>query len=363
MTDEAIGKISKAHVIRLRADVRVEYVDDEAVVLDTEGEAVHRLTREAVQAIKLLADGVEINAVPDTLTSTVDELVAAGLVTNGKAWTRRRFMKLAGVGGAAWTAATVTTFALADPAAAATKCAEGWVATTLPQKYTSQGSYTFNTGPAGTMAAMTYDLLIRAWGGGGGGGGGSLDSTGGGGGGGEYRGGYITVTECTMYTVTVGGGGTGGGMPGGTGGTSSFGSLLTAIGGSGGTEPGSGSGTGGAGGTGGMGGTGYAGGMGGNGGGTNYFNNGAGGGGGGAGGANSTGGNGGNGNNSNGGGTGGTGGGSNPTMGGNGGIGGNDSNPSGTTPGSPGGGAGGAEEATLGATGGTGAAGAVWVGV
>lgn len=352
----------RVQTIRLRDDVRVQRMGDEAVVLDTEGEAVHRLTGTAVAAINLLVAGVEVDAVPDQLRSTMDELVATGLVLNGGVWTRRRFMRLASVGGAAWTAATVTTFALADPAAAATQCSAGWAATSLPQKYTMAGQYTFNTGPAGTMAAMSYNLLIRAWGGGGGGGGGSVDSTGGGGGGGEYRGGYISVTECTMYTITVGAGGGGGGMPGGTGGTSSFGSLLTAIGGSGGEEPGSGQGTGGAGGTGGTGGTGYAGGTGGMGGGTNAGNNGAGGGGGGAGGASSAGGNGGNGNSSNTGGTGGMGGGTSPTTGGAGGTGGNDSNPSGSTPGSPGGGGGGAEEALYGATGGAGAAGAVWVG-
>lgn len=364
MSDAASDRPKVNDKLHLRSDVRVERLDDEVAVLDTRSDAVHRLTGNAVSVIDLLIEGVESDDVPDSLEGAVDELVAAGLVSNSRAWTRRRFMKMAGAGGAAFAAASVTTFALADPAAASTMCAAGWTATAVPQMYTTPGTHTFNTGPAGgTMANTTYSLLIRAWGAGGGGGGGSVDSTGGGGGGGEYRGGQITVTECTMYTVTVGAGGGGGGMPGVTGGDSSFGLLLVAKGGAGGTEPDSGSGTGGAGGTGGTGGTGYAGGMGGGGGGTGYNNYGAGGGGGGAGGASSAGTAGGNGDDNNGGGTGGTGGGTAPNMGGNGGTGGNDSNSSGTAAVAPGGGGGGAEEALLGATGGMGADGAVWVGV
>lgn len=358
------GSTSPSDVLRLRDDVRVERLGDEVAVLDAAGDAVHRLTGPAVAAVDLLLDGVEPGDVPGPLTSTMDELVAAGLVANGRSWSRRRFMKMAAVGGAAWTAASVTSFALADPAAAVTNCASGWTATPLSQMYTSNA--TFYTGPAGVGTGMTamYNLLIRAWGGGGGGGGGDIDSAGGGGGGGEYRGGTISVTECTAYTVTVGAGGGGGGNPGGAGGSSSFGSLLVANGGSGGTQPGSGNGSGGAGGTGGSGGTGFNGGMGGNAGGADsYGNSGSGGGGGGAGGASSVGGNGLNGAGGNSAGGGGTGGGTAPNMGGNGGNGGNDSNSSGTTPGSPGGGGGGAEEAILGATGGMGAAGAVWVGV
>lgn len=351
-------------VLRFRDDVRVERLGDEMAVLDARGDAVHRLTGDAVAATDLLLEGVEPDEVPAELTAAIDELVAARLVANGSAWSRRRFMKMTAVGGAAWTAASVTSFTLADPAAAVTMCASV-TPTVGAQMYTTPGSSAmFVTGPAGigTMAGATYGLLVRAWGGGGGGGGGSVDSTGGGGGGGEYRGGTITVTECTSYTITVGAGGGGGGMPGGTGGDSSFGTFLIAKGGSGGTEPGSGMGTGGAGGTGGTGGAGFNGGTGGDGSGTNAANSGSGGGGGGAGGSASAGGNGGNGSTGNGAGAPGAGGTGSP-GGGAGGAGGNNSNPSGTAAGAPGGGGGGAEEALFGATGGAGAAGAVWVGV
>lgn len=241
--------------LRLRDGLRVDDLDDEIVVLDPDGELVHRVTGDAAALLRLADDrgGIEV---PDDLCVGVDDLVDAGLVDAPAGWTRRKAML---AGGAVWAAATVSTFALADPAAASTMCGAGVTPTVGSMMYTANDTYT--TGPAGN-GMTSYSLLVRAWGGGGGGGGGSVDSTGGGGGGGEYRGGNITVTECTMYTITVGTGGSGGGMPGGSGGASSFGALLVANGGEGGTEPGSGNGTGGAGGTGGTGGSGGGGGGG-----------------------------------------------------------------------------------------------------
>ncbi len=347
--------------LQLRSGLRVEDLGDEALVMDTEAAKIHRVGGLAVQVLRLLAETSDPVEVPSELQDGIDELIEAGLVAKPTGWTRRKVLV---TGGATWAAATVSTFALADPAAASTTCPAGITPTMGSQKYTTVGSSAmFVTGPAGSMASMSYSLLVRAWGGGGGGGGGSVDSTGGGGGGGEYRGGNITVNECTSYTVTVGGGGAGGGMPGGTGGSSSFGALLSATGGAGGTEPGSGSGTGGAGGTGGTGGsTNFDGGAGGNGSGTNAANSGTGGGGGGAGGSGGAGGMGGNGATGNNEGAAGAGGLGTP-GGGAGGSGGDDGAPSGSTPGTPGGGAGGAEEALLGAGGGTGARGEVWVGV
>ena len=341
--------------LQLRDGLRVDDLDDEIVVLDPDGELVHRVTGDAAALLRLADDrgGIEV---PDDLCVGVDDLVDAGLVDAPAGWTRRKAML---AGGAVWAAATVSTFALADPAAASTMCGAGVTPTVGSMMYTANDTYT--TGPAGN-GMTSYSLLVRAWGGGGGGGGGSVDLTGGGGGGGEYRGGNITVTECTMYTITVGTGGSGGGMPGGSGGASSFGALLVANGGEGGTEPGSGNGTGGAGGTGGTGGTGFAGGMGGSGGGADSGNNsGAGGGGGGAGGSGGAGGDGTNGAGNNVQGIGGAGGAGTP-GGGAGGDGEDDS--SGPANGTvPGGGAGGAEEALLGSTGGNGARGEVWVGV
>ncbi len=86
-----------------------------------------------MSAIDLLLKGVESDAVPGSLTATMDELVAAGLAENGRSWSRRRYMKMVAAGYAAWTAASVTSFALADLAAAATMCPSGHVATTVPQ--------------------------------------------------------------------------------------------------------------------------------------------------------------------------------------------------------------------------------------
>lgn len=264
----------KAH---LRDGLRVDDLGDEALVLDPEGGKVHRVEGDAVAVLRLLTAGAGGSVdVPDVLRAGLDDLVDAGLVDPPASWSRRKVLM---AGGAAWVAATVTTVGLADPAAASSLCPVGVTPTMGAQTYTASGSFT--TGPAGgTMSMTTYSLSVSAWGGGGGGGGGSASQSGGGGGGGEYRGGNITVNECTTYTVTVGAGGSGGGDPGSNGTSSSFGSLLVAAGGMGGAQSAAG-GAGGAGGTGGTGGTAnFNGGTGGMGGDPGTYQGGGGGGGG-----------------------------------------------------------------------------------
>ena len=205
------------------------------MVFDRSGETVHRVSSEAMPLLILLQDGVDPADIPADLIDEVDSLIEAGLVADSSMISRR---KVLATGGAAWTAATVATFALADPAAAATACPGGVVPTSpTVQKYTTRGNYTYTTGFGVTS------LIVRAWGAGGGGGGGGVSTGGGGGGGGAYA--YspsVTVTPCTPYTVIVGAGGAGGarggaataGKNGGNGSSSSFfqGSVLSAAGGS-----------------------------------------------------------------------------------------------------------------------------------
>lgn len=193
-------------MLTLRSDVRVERLGDEYVALDAQGEVVHRLSGTAVEVVHLLQNGVELPDVPERLAASLDELIDAGVVDDGRGLTRRRLLATGAGGGAVWAGATVVTFALADPAAATTMCSSGWVADGSMDYSDTSMTHTFMTGPAGPGMTM-YNLTVHAWGGGGGGGGGSVDSTGGGGGGGQYRGGSIEVTECTSYTITVGAGG------------------------------------------------------------------------------------------------------------------------------------------------------------
>lgn len=323
--------------LTIRKGLRVEEVEGEAIVLDRSGEAVHRVTGEAVEALRLLEEGVDPDQVPARLAPAMDSLSKSGIVANPTLWSRRRALQ---VGGAAFTAAAVTTFALVEPAAAATMCGPG-ITPSGPTKFDMSG--TFTTGPGITS------VLVRAWGGGGGGGGSTTAfpaRSGSGAGGGEYT--YnasLNVVGCTMYTVTVGGGGAGGGngSNGANGGVSSFATLHTAAGGGMGNY-------GGPDGTGGMGGM-TTGGMlvafAGGGGGTDA--NLTGGGGGGAGGSTGPGGDGGNGM---------------VGMGGGGGAGGTGTPPGGmggagaTNGSSPGGGAGGGATTN---NPGNGAPGAVWV--
>ena len=361
---------------QLRDGLRIDDLGDGTVVLDAAGAQVHRVQGDAAAVVALLtaAPGNPVE-VPEELRSGLDDLIEAGLVDAPEGWSRRKVMAVAG---ATWAAATVSTFALADPAAATTNCPNGHVASDA-QPFEESG--TFTTAAAGESS--TYTLWVRAWGGGGGGGGGNAHSTGGGGGGGEYRAGNITVNECTPYTVIVGAGGQRGGVTGtephqggngttqGTaGGASSFGgTLLIANGGTGGTGAANADTQGGVGGAGGSGGTGgsawFNGGNGGNGSTTGGSNWGNGGGGGGGAGSTGDGGNGSDGIFS--GETGseaGVGGSGNP-GGGAGGAGGKDNKWQQNLVGGhvPGGGGGGQEETGGASAGGDGARGEVWVGL
>ena len=212
--------------LRLREGLRVEAVGDELAILDVAGESLHRVSAGSVEAVRLLSDGVESSEVPADLQVAVDELVEAGLVDGPTRVSRRA--AILGAGGAALAAATVTTFALADPAAASTMCTG--VTPTGGAVFDSSSTTTYVTGPGG--AGSTFSVILRAWGGGGGGGhtDAGQNNAGGGGGGGAYAASSVSLTECTPYTfnVTVGGPGGGGyysdifnlgtrnGTPGGT---------------------------------------------------------------------------------------------------------------------------------------------------
>lgn len=347
---------------RLSRDVRVEDVGDETIVFDrSSGESIHKVTGAAFDALRLIAEGIDDAEMPAHLRPAVEELAAAGIVEDSPQWSRRSALVTGGkgllAGGAVWGAATVTTFALADPAAAATPCTSPGPTTPAAQKYTASATYITGRG--------VTSLQVRVWGAGGGGGGGRYTgvwASGAGGGGGAYA--YtasLAVVPCTAYSVVVGSGGSGGGTGGGAsgkggdGGDSYFGTNSTVmakggVGGSGGTN-----GTNYSGGTGGQAASsvGTAKTSGGNGGqsGKNSGENTGGGGGGGA----SDGGNGGNGGDHNGtAGTGGAAGGA--VVGGAGGI---DSG-AGNAP--SGGGGGGHGDLFGSSSGGAGARGQVWIG-
>jgi len=260
--------------LRLREGLRVEAVGDELAILDVAGESLHRVSAGSVEAVRLLSDGIEPSEVPAGLQVAVDELVEAGLVDGPTRVSRRA--AILGAGGAALAAATVTTFALADPAAASTMCT-GVTPTGGAVFDSSNPSATYITGPGG--AGSTFSVILRAWGGGGGGGhtAASQPNAGGGGGGGAYAASSVSLTECTPYTfnVTVGGPGGGGyfsdifnlgtrnGTPGGTSSVVYSGTTYVSAGGGGGGGVGTvgGTGAGGAGGTVSMG-SGYVGGAG-----------------------------------------------------------------------------------------------------
>lgn len=199
--------------LRLRDGLRVEEFDGELVVLDPSGATVHRVTGDGVAALRLLEQGVSDHDVPAELADAVDALADAGLVS-GRGGLSRRAAIAAG-GATAWAAATVTTFALADPAAAWSTCRNGKTPTpndpsSTGKKYTTAGTHTWTSGPSGfhdPNTQQSYNVLVRAWGGGGGGGDDGCSYGGGGGGGGAYAQKTISVLECTDYTVTVGAGG------------------------------------------------------------------------------------------------------------------------------------------------------------
>lgn len=356
--------------LRLREGFRVEEVGREAIVFDVDsGETAHRVAGLGVEVLRLVTSGMSSAEVPEHLRPALADLVAAGIVADPGLWSRRRLLTTGArgalVGGAVWAAATVTTFALADPAAAATQCPPGVTPSDpngVGKKYTATGTSQYVTRHGQTS------VLVRTWGAGGGGGGGRYDGrwrSGGGGGGGAYASATVTVTPCASHTVTVGTGGAGGPKrTNGTGGGQSFflnASTVKAAGGAGGQQGDDGAG--GAGGTTGssVGTTKYAGGNGGDRGGDTFS-------GGGGGGGASAGGNGGNGpGGSISGASGGTGGAAGGTI--TGGAGGNApyGGPGGNG-GAPGGGGGGGAAAMswfsdVSYSGGTGARGEVWVGI
>lgn len=196
--------------LRLRCGLRVEEFDGEVVVLDPDGNAVHRVEGDGVAAVRLLQSVVATAEVPPELVDAVAALVEAGLVDDGRRVSRRA--ALATGGGVALAAATVTTFALADPAAALSMYANGFV-TDAGMAYGPGDTFaTFTTGPGGSMS--TVDVIIRAWGGGGGGGQSDAGSSlgGGGGGGGGYAYTVQALPECRRhnFNLWVGSGGMGG---------------------------------------------------------------------------------------------------------------------------------------------------------
>lgn len=215
--------------MQLSEGLRVEELDGELVLLDVASNAVHRVTGDGVAAVRLLQGGVPTSEVPEHLLESVQALADAGLVSGNRRVSRR---KAIGVGGAAWAAATVTTFVLADPAAAWSVCRNGKTPTandagSSGKKYTTAGTYTWVSGPSGFHTPNTqqnYNILVRAWGGGGGGGNDGYTLGGGGGGGGAYASSVLSVTECTEYTIVVGAGGASGSTDGGI---STFGSAAT----------------------------------------------------------------------------------------------------------------------------------------
>ena len=97
------------------------------------------------------------------------------------------------------------------------------------QVYSTSGTFNF------TVPAGVTKIMVEVWGGGGGGGFGANKPGGCGGGYGKE---IISVTEGTIYTITVGSGGNAGtsSANGSSGGTSSFGSLVTSTGGGGGNS-------------------------------------------------------------------------------------------------------------------------------
>lgn len=85
------------------------------------GASIHHVTGDGVEALRLISGGLDDGDLPEHLRSSVDELIDAGVVEASSSVSRRKALSLGAkglvAGGAVWGAATVTTFALADPAA------------------------------------------------------------------------------------------------------------------------------------------------------------------------------------------------------------------------------------------------------
>ena len=225
--------------MKLRDGLRAEPLGDEVVVFDSaSGESIHRVSGVAVAALQAVLDGTDAPLGSD---AAIADLVDAGILEDTTDLSRRKVLALGGkalvAGGVVWSAATVTSFKLANPAMAISHCAGGGE-NDYTKVHVYQASGTFK------VASSPTALMVRAWGGGGGGGGAGWSLDGGGGGGGAFAGSdNVTVTACNTYAVVVGTAGTAGtsggdlsaGGNGGDGGNSTFGgTLVLAAGGKGG---------------------------------------------------------------------------------------------------------------------------------
>ena len=90
-------------MMRLRDGLRVERLDDEALVFDRSGEIIHRVTGNAVEALTLIQDGATSSSIPDHLVDAVDSLIRAQLVEDSGTISRRKLLL---AGGAAWATAS-----------------------------------------------------------------------------------------------------------------------------------------------------------------------------------------------------------------------------------------------------------------
>lgn len=217
--------------LNVRSDLRVEAVGDDLMVLDAAGGQVHSLSGELAEALRLVEACTAPSDIPSHLDDALASLIDKGIVVNG-GWSRRKMLVAGGVGTAAFGG---TLISMQLPAAAAASSCPGDdpgddLAT--PVTYNTPGPTSFKTGGMVTM------VTVNVWGAGGGGGDDNNSNAGGGGGGGGFIQTTITVSPCTVYTVTVGdGGGTRKGNDGLPGGDSSFAGVdlaVTAFGGQGG---------------------------------------------------------------------------------------------------------------------------------
>lgn len=64
---------------------RVEKIGEETIVFNrSSGETIHRVSGNAAEALRLIADGVDETDVPAQFRPAVDELVAAGVVEGSR---------------------------------------------------------------------------------------------------------------------------------------------------------------------------------------------------------------------------------------------------------------------------------------
>lgn len=219
--------------LKVRSDLRVEAVGEDLMVLDAADGQVHSLSGGLAEALRLVVAGTAPSDIPSHLDDALASLIDKGIVENG-GWSRRKMLATGGVGAAAFGGTLISMQLPAAAAASSCPGADQGDDLATPITYNTPGSTSFKTGGMVTMVTVT------AWGGGGGGGddNGSNSRGGGGGGGGGFITTTVTVTPCTVYTVTVGDRGVTGTDTPGTDGTASsftdFGINITAGGGKGG---------------------------------------------------------------------------------------------------------------------------------